>query len=640
MKKSYVKLCYKALFFALFIFLNSNAYSQIADSAQCPPNSFKKVPALNFKDTDIRDILRGLALEYKTNIIVDNRINRRISIALFDLSLFDALKIIASDNNLNFRFDNNRFFITEPEPAVKTAYREPEPQIDYNKQNGRIDIKAENVDLKLFVNKLRETTGRNYLLTSGASGRISGELTNIPLKTGLSNILLNNGYYFIEKDSIYYISRSSHLSTLTEPGDKGKGLYWVSAKDESVTLDITNANLLNVLSDISNQLGLQIIFLDAPKGNVTVKCFDATLEQALYYLFKGTGYTYKKANDAYIVGGKEAGDLNTMKLVKLNYLRSDRVIEQISKELFPSIAVQNIIEHNGLLLIGPQEEIVEVEEYISIIDNPVPQVMIEAMVIDYNLDNIFESGLRMGTGDSAASARPNQWFPGLDVTAGGAKLNNILHGLGEINVLGAKIDFAKVKLPDDFYANIQMLESNGFANIKSRPLLSTLNGHTASLEIGTTQYYVFNEILPVTNQLSSTFIQKETLQKLEANISFEITPWVGPNNELTLEIKPDFQTPVGKFSPDKNIIPSINRRTLESTIKLRDGETIVLGGLIQEEEIISEEKFPLLGDIPILGEFFTHRSNHTVKGELIIYLTPRIFYEDQFGYSHYEYAEH
>ena len=102
-------------------------------------------------------------------------------------------------------------------------------------------------------------------------------------------------------------------------------------------------------------------------------------------------------------------------------------------------------------------------------------------------------------------------------------------------------------MPSNFYVNLKALEEKGIANIKSKPILCTLNGHTASLKIGTVQNYVFDEILPIASTVSTSYIQKETIQKIEANISFEITPWVGPNNEFNMEIKPDFETPVQPF---------------------------------------------------------------------------------------------
>jgi len=145
--------------------------------------------------------------------------------------------------------------------------------------------------------------------------------------------------------------------------------------------------------------------------------------------------------------------------------------------------------------------------------------------------------------------------------------------------------------------------------------------------------------MPIQNQINSTFIEQERIQQVEASISFEITPWVGPNNQLTLEVLPDFQTPVGEFSPDKNLIPAINTRRLESTLRLNDGETIVIGGLIQEIESERESKIPILGDIPLIGALFTTTYKQTKKSEMLIYITPHIFYEDEAGLSYFEYTE-
>jgi len=452
-------------------------------------------------------------------------------------------------------------------------------------------------------------------------------------------LLQNNGFYISEKDSIYYITRSTYFSSLDPNATGGKSPYWVSAFKNKITIDVNNASLNHILDDISYQLNLQMIKLVPPEANVTIKCKEVPIESAMYYLFKGTQFTFKLENGTYIIGNKDVKNLDNVKLVKLQHIRADKLLENLPKNLFQNVTANIALEHNGLILMGSNDDIYSMVDYIKSVDQPVPQVMIEALVVDYNLDDLFELGLELGRGDSSKLMQQDSWFPGINATAGGKRVNKFLNDITDINLFGMNLDIGNLgRLPGDFFANIKMLEENGIANIKSRPLLSTLNGHTASLKIGTTQNYIFNEIMPVTNQLSSTFLERESLQTIEAFISFEITPWVGPDNQLTVEIKPDFQTPSGEFSPDKNKIPAINTRTLESTVRLRDGETIVLGGLIQETESTTISKVPLLGDIPILGELFKSRSKQTGKSELMIYLTPHIFYGDDFGVEYIEYG--
>ena len=637
MMRYYVKRCYKT-YFLLFLISSSLVIAQ-NDSLKYPPSSKSNVAALNFKDTDIKDILRSLAYEYKTNIMVDNNIATKISTALYNVELFNVIKMIAEDNGLEFSYDGKRFFVRKivEKPLPKPI--EPEPEIDYS--SGKISIKINDIEVNKLVEKLREKTNRNYVVISGTVGKVSGTLAKVNLEKGLNILFQNNGFNFVSKDSIYYISSSgNNVASENNNTKQQKQSYWVSAHEEKISIDVTQANLDRILNDLTTQMGLQIIKLNSPTANVTVRCSDVTIERALEYLFKGTEFSYRKDKDAFIVGNKSSKSLEETKLIKLGYLRADNLKEKLPTNLTQGISVNVSLEHNALIFSGNHENIRTIEEYIKLLDKPVPQVLIEAIVVDYNLDNSLQYGISAGTGDSSTVNRRNKWLPGMDVTVSGSKLNKILNSAGSINLFGKDLDIAKLgKLPDDFYLNLKALEQNGVANVKSKPLLATLNGHTASLKIGTVQNYVFNDVVPFQSTISTNFIEKERIEKIEANISFEITPWVGPNNEMTLEIKPEFQTPIGDFVPDKKLIPAINTRSFFSTVRLKDGETIILGGLIQEKEIESEEKVPLLGDIPLLGKLFTSTTKKKSKGELMIYLTPRISYGDDTGYSSYNYSK-
>ena len=101
---------------------------------------------------------------------------------------------------------------------------------------------------------------------------------------------------------------------------------------------------------------------------------------------------------------------------------------------------------------------------------------------------------------------------------------------------------------------------------------------------------------------------------------------MSPNGEITAEIKPEFSQPVGQLTP--GVPPTISTRVIESTVRLRDGETIILGGLIEERDVVNDSKVPILGDIPLLGRLFRSRTRSRRRSELVIYLTPHVFYGD------------
>ena len=129
----------------------------------------------------------------------------------------------------------------------------------------------------------------------------------------------------------------------------------------------------------------------------------------------------------------------------------------------------------------------------------------------------------------------------------------------------------------------------GNANVKSRPLLATLNGYPAMLSIGTTFDFELTTTTPFSQNQNQTYLStSQQFTTVEADTKLEITPYVGSDGQITVEIKPDFKTPVGQ--PINGIPPNINRRAMSSTLVMREGETIVLGGMVQETESESRRR--------------------------------------------------
>ncbi|MCK5455430.1 MAG: type II and III secretion system protein, partial [Calditrichia bacterium] len=184
------------------------------------------------------------------------------------------------------------------------------------------------------------------------------------------------------------------------------------------------------------------------------------------------------------------------------------------------------------------------------------------------------------------------------------------------------------KLPDDFYFKVKALENIGRANIRSRPQITTLNGHPADITIGQTQYYILKTQTPIRDPSQVYMQESQQFHTIEANISLQIIPWVSASGEITVEIHPEFNNPIGQFSSE--VPPTIQRRALNSTVRLQDGETIVLGGLIQTLESENISKIPFLGSIPLIGYLFRNTSRKTSKSELIIYITPHLSYGNTF----------
>jgi len=273
------------------------------------------------------------------------------------------------------------------------------------------------------------------------------------------------------------------------------------------------------------------------------------------------------------------------------------------------------------MAIGPLQVVNDLEKYIAKIDYPPPQILIEALVVDYVFTDRLDYGVKAADfflGDSTSAGQI--YYPGIDVTGSSEELNR------DLAYWADKLNIANVgKLPADFYVRLNALAKEGKANVRSRPRIATLNGHEAKIDVGTTQYYLLKtETTYGVGQATPSTQISEKFQTIEASMSLTITPWVNESREIIATIHPEFNTPQGSF--DSKVPPTINHRILDSNVRLRDGETIILGGLIQATETENIDKFPILGDIPVLGWLFKNRSKIKTNSELVIYLTPRIYY--------------
>jgi len=577
---------------------------------------------INVRNADIRDILRGLSHEHSLNLIIDNDIERSATISLNSVKIIDFLFFICDEYHLKMKQSGNILKIF-PVPEISKDI------IDVFNKKLTIDISSTPVES--FVRKFSESTGINIILNKDISTNVSGRVFNIEIEKGLKIFLENNGLTLYVKDDIFFIDKKT--MTGDSKGDSGlQGNSWVTVKDSLVSFNLINASIINIINEIIHQSGQNLITYGSPEGKISAKVNNISLEQAFNYLLKGTDFTYRRENNAYILGNKNVNGIITTRLFKLKHIKVDGIDTMFPDFIKKGITLNIIKEQNGILVVGTNDILMEIESFLNQIDQPTPQILIEALVVDYNLSSLRDIGIKMGTKYISTDSTAWRNFSFLDMGVNNdGKLYTQQDGASVNYGMDKLTDWLGVKkignLPDQFYVQLQALEQEGKANIKSKPQIATLNGHTAKISIGTTQYYILKSTTPIKSTTDVVTQETERFEKVEANVTLSITPWVSSSGEVTVEVKPEFLTPVGNF--DSKTPPTINSRILESTVRLKDGETIILGGLIEEKDNKIARKVPLLGDIPFLGKLF--RTNYTSKSktELMIYITPHVFYGDE-----------
>jgi type IV pilus assembly protein PilQ len=483
--------------------------------------------------------------------------------------------------------------------------------------------------LREVMRSVSQTGAAHIMVEQGVTGTLDGYLESVPVMRGLDALLENNGYTFRERDGIYIVGRRvRQLSSDSSQQGRQHSSVWVQVDDAGrISLEVTGAPIRSILNEVGRQLELNLVTYAVPEGKLTASVTGLSVEETLSMLFKGTDVTFRREGTTYYIGNRRTSGIATTELIKLDHMKAEGLPELLPPMLRDQATVQVVREYNALLITGTNDVIRELTEAIDALDQPTPLILIEAIVVDFKSTDLFELGFEFGQDQQRSEAAKSEGYTfdqdGFEVEGEDVRANFYLDELSKaagISNIG--------RLPEDFFFNLRALSQEGKVEIRSRPQIATLSGHSASLSIGTTQYFILRKETPIQSPNGGVTIQEtERFEQVEANVSLEVTPWVTASGEVTTEIRPEFSTPVGSFQP--GVPPTINSRVFESTVRLRDGETIVLGGLVQDDKTVNYNKVPILGSIPLLGQLFRSRSRNTQKSKLVVYLTPRIFYGEQ-----------
>ena len=430
---------------------------------------------------------------------------------------------------------------------------------------------------------------------------------------------------------------------------------------ERLTLNFQDIETRAVLQLLADASGQNIVVSDTVAGSVTLRLQNVPWDQALDIVLRTKGLDKRKDGNVIIVApsdelaSREKADLAAKKdIMELAPLRSEFMQVNYAKasdmaDLIKSNGGGSLLSSRGsvavdertntLLLQDTGERLTDIRRLVATLDIPVRQVLIEARIVIVNDDFTRELGVRAGySGFSSSSdnllvasgtaagadtgigtvldARANGTPVTVGIPTGDAAANRYNVNLPVANPAGS---FALSLLGADYLVDLELsaAQAEGRGEIVSSPRVITANQKEASIEQGVE--------IPYQESASSG---ATTIQFKKAVLSLKVTPQITPDNRIILDlnVKKDSVGQVIVTSGGVNV-PSIDTREIATQVLVNDGQTVVLGGILETERRDDEQKVPYIGDVPVLGRLFKTTRKTSNKDELLIFVTPKILRE-------------
>lgn len=469
-----------------------------------------------------------------------------------------------------------------------------------------------------------------------------------------------------QSDNVYTIEIKPVVKLPPELRDKKEYV------GERLTLNFQDIETRAVLQLLADTSGQNMVISDSVSGNVTLRLQSVPWDQALDVVMRTKGLDSRQEGNVIFIAPaaeissrekellsarKEAQELAPLRTeyLQVNYAKAADLAALIKSGAGSLISERGSVaideRTNTLLLQDTSERLADIRRLVSTLDIPVKQVMIEARIVIVSDDYSRDLGVRFGANaaftqggsdglgflggplgsddDDGVTISP---FPAIGNPARGTPATSTGQ-VGGVQLPGRAADRYLVNLPaanpagrlaltlldSDYLVDLELsaAQAEGRGEIISSPRLITANQREATIEQGVE--------IPYQESSSSG---ATTTQFKKAVLSLKVTPQITPDNRVILDLTVSKDS-VGQLvaSATGGFVPSIDTREIVTQVLVNDGQTVVLGGILETERRDAENKVPYLGDIPVVGRLFKQTTTTDNKDELLIFVTPRILRE-------------
>jgi len=601
------------------------------------------VPGLNQK---MQLTLSGISLpQYLTalsraaglSISSDPQLNFPVNDTFNGVTAKEVLTFLARKYNLDITVIGTILYVTPyKDPALLAGPPAKELMINYTRFDNTLSLELNNDSLKAVARKITRLSGKNVVVPAGMQQNIvtafisaapfDAAIEKLAFTNNIKVVKTNDGFYLfqpLEENEEVYVNGDKGTSTRKnfknigqQQGGGGRsGLYSrVVNGQKLLSADAVNASIADLVKQASQEANKNYSIYSELKGSITLHVADVSYDNFLSLLLKSTDYTFHPENGIYLIGDRKLEGLRTFKMIHLEHRSIDTVANMIPNDWKRGVEIKEFRDQNSILLSGSGAQIDEIEGLIHKMDVLVPVVLVEVTMIDIRKSRTVSTGISAGVADSVKTG--GTVFPGLDYTFGSRSINDFLGRISRSTSLNLG------RVTPNFYVRLSALEASDNIDIRSVPKLVSMNGHPALLSIGKKAYYknTTQNVIPSLNNPSSIFTN--VYQEVNADLGISVNAIVSGDDQVTLKIKvnlSDFTSMPTDGSPPPQAISKF-----ETSLRVHNEDTIVLGGIERSENSESGSGVPILSRIPILKWLFSSRSKSTAKVTTVLFIKSTI----------------
>jgi type II secretory pathway component GspD/PulD (secretin) len=382
----------------------------------------------------------------------------------------------------------------------------------------------------------------------------------------------------------------------TSPPDAGalpaRGTYRVTADGGALSVFAVSVDAAELFTAIAEKAGLKLVVDDQVSRKITVNLQKKPARAILESIVSAYGLSSAEVDGVVMISEGIPKSPSSYLLSDIASIPTRYVNAANARSLLP-VFLQDYVrvnaEQNAVVLSGPSEVLVKFKDDIAQFDIPAAQILVDLLLVELTDTSLDALGLSMDYKNGGQG-------PAFDPSVGSVTYK------------------AVATLPSGFSASLQALVEKGRARVRANPRIATVSGRPASIFVGRQRY--------VATPIESSGGFGGSSNFIDAGVRLNITPFTGGKGQVLVRAEAEVST-LSAPDPITNL-PEKSTRKANTEVRVGDGQTIVIGGLDQQEVREVQTRIPLLSDLPLFGRLFTSRDRTMSKTELVLFITPRI----------------